>query len=550
MILVLIPTAESSHLGDNYTVIKWILVYVVLILEGIKFGFRKDFFWPNGKSFSIAFLIYILILFLNSKVFPQHIFFESKNELAIFFAAFIFFYQQVKDSEWDFKSIEIPLAVGLTVVVGRSLWQLFGMISRGSLDWAAFNSFFGNNNMVAEYVVFLIPPQLYALERETKIKYIYKLFLVALSVAFVVLWSSRSAALGAGLSLALYLAMGKNFKKNAFIFMTIIGLSFASKDLLQSIGSSQQVTTDKAVSTGIRMDLLRSGWQMLKDKPSGIGESEYLFNSIPYQRFTNSPADENVLYKNPHNEFLRIGIEHGVFTLAIIIGIGLIFFYLLMKKRQERQEFILYASLAMVALVQALFQFPADNAFTFIYCALLLAFFLGWVSRENQTIAIKPLYRLILWAGVGFGIYMGSCFTISKYIEYNYSADRNLQAWACKLSPENWRACVQQIEAEIRANDFAAARKSIEAELTRRPFNFVALKFLIINQFEQKHDVSACLAGWHYDELFLGKSSWHDYLAKRCPAMPKEVWVDAKQYREHYLQRLRFLLRVAEEGKD
>ena len=125
-------------MGDNYTVIKWILVYVVLILEGIKFGFRKDFFWPNGKSFSIAFLIYILMLFLNSKVFPQHIFFESKNELAIFFAAIIFFYQQVKASEWNFKSIEVPMAVGLTVVLGTSLVQLFEMIAGSSLDWAAF----------------------------------------------------------------------------------------------------------------------------------------------------------------------------------------------------------------------------------------------------------------------------------------------------------------------------------------------------------------------------------------------------------------------------
>lgn len=544
LIFAVLPISMTNYFGEKYSIVKWTIVFFIFFLEAVNFLSCKTYVWIKDRYFSIFLGIILVgaILSLLKNFNPVTI--MGSLEFLIFWIFFFIFLNKEQFEKTKLLKNEMPIYAGLGCALIYATYQFFESASGGNFSVSHYNSFFGNNNMASEYILLTLPIQFMFFNDEKKAANNWiKAITLSASIFFLLMWYSRSTWVSLAAVISLFFILRLFTKKIFLSVLFAFAISLTGKFYLVSSAETSEITTSKKVSAGIRKNLLTTGLAMAVDNPFGLGSSQFLFNSLAYQKFTDSPNEEGTLYKSPHNEVLKLTVEYGWITL---IGAVLLFLYLLRQLyliRHDKNNLFVFGSYFSIFLMSILFQFPSENAFPFIFLAMVLAHFIYLTNKSVWVFNIKnSWFKFIKISIVGFSFLMFTFFSLSYFLEFNYSRSPDYSSIACTIYPSNWRGCLNKVQIDIFSHNLNSARTGVTKELAQRPFNYVALKLLTITNFESGNFKQACGAGWLYDELFNWKSSWHSYLNEKCPAPEMKNWANANEYHEYYLQRLESLI--------
>jgi hypothetical protein len=519
-----IPISFTTLLVDNFVVIKWIFVYLI----GIFFCFRHH----QGSTRISYPNFYICLLGLGLLAIRAVLLLCYRNfnmEWFSFFDAILFCWLCIKFSQepWDWpdwlERVRTPALAGLAFVVARSHYHFFSArFYEGYFGTEAFASSFGNINMLAEYLVLMLPllfyytsdPQLLNTSKlntskPNTIKFLSQ-FLFG-STLFILYWSQCRSAFVALLLYLVFIIWKKLWLKIHLKIAVICLVSSLALHLYWTNGELSMIDRGKLASNTARLSLLQSSLSLMATKPFGIGTELFEFYIAPFRINTADPLSEKVLDRTPHNEFLRWGIEFGWAYLMVIIV-----FYFLWAKEIWNSKNPLAIGFGLVLLPQIIFQFPFLNAFPFVVTAFFIGVFLRTQAKvKTKTLSPRGLIITSILIGLTASITL-VCFTWSKFDEVNGNRDLLKAQRACDLYPVNWRSCINVAHLLLDSGKPKQALPLLRAELNRHPFNIIALRFAVLIQLKLGHQDLACQGADLYETLVKFKGQYRDFVRKVC----------------------------------
>ncbi len=264
-----------------------------------------------------------------------------------------------------------------------------------------------------------------------------------------------------------------------------------------------------------RLGIWKASIKLIEKYPLGVGHDLFTYEILPYQINTKTKPSEKTVFDNPHNTFLLMATEQGIFfALVISFFIFYLLFLFLKKFKKENKEDILTACLLLSSLIEFFFQFPTDNAFSILI--LLLSFSLITVRAINLEASLLPK-KIILIPLIYLFFYVAS-FYKKVYADYIYAkyTDISLMNKACSMYPNNSDLCIDTALAHIESNEYEKANKIINQQLNASPHNFLALNAKAILSFNLGDIQTTCSTLKKYDSIFEFKSTQHKYIKENC----------------------------------
>lgn len=435
-------------------------------------------------------------------------------------------------------ALSLVAAFGLAQVVGG---QPFPSLTAGDQRSASF----GNANLAAQFVglaVVLVlagvgaTPGRPGLARAREAA-------AAAGLAYLYFLSCRSAFLALAAAVVLLRVEGRLTSR---ALVRTAGAAALAVLLLLHLGPligrppldpfSAEVLANKALSTQMRLAVWGGTLRLVQDHPLGVGAGNFGDAFIPYQLGLPIVARRSLLFRTPHNEYLRVLAEEGL-PFALLSAALL---SLLVRRRPldapgaggepTRAAWALARAGAAFLAVEACFQFPLGTAFGCLTTAVLTGLGLaclegpggqpegsgspmadprrGWRWRAGATL-VAAAAAVVLGAVVA-----------SELLFVSRPLDVAAQETACALNPRNLPACVTAAWLHARGGDRGLARERLVTVLRRSPYYHPAILMLGDVADLDGDREGACLYLWIYDELFRGRSVAHERVQAVCAGRP------------------------------
>jgi hypothetical protein len=273
----------------------------------------------------------------------------------------------------------------------------------------------------------------------------------------------------------------------------------------------------KASSIQLRLAVWADTLAMIRDHPLGVGTGDFEHAFLPYQARGRLQPQEEVVFRGPHNEYLRLLAEDGVLFCAVAAGLAAL---LAVRGRRSPARSpglrTLVVAWGTLLAVEAAFQFPLALAFG----ALAASMTVGAALAGVETGSPPPASRVPWIAGgtLAGALLLAASLRVaaSEYLYVNAPDDLGSQRKACALDPRNLPACVTAAWLEVRAGDAPAAKARLAAVLGGAPHYPPALKLLGEIAALEGDDAEACRRLEEYDALFRGRSSVHASAEQAC----------------------------------
>jgi len=337
--------------------------FIKLALPLLLFAFIFSIIISTTQSIDISESLYVL-----SKVSAEILFFIITTYLLI---------QKKINSEIFIKSI-IILSFIFVIIAMYQIFTIF--ISEKSIfeNIEMIKATNGNKNSLSSILFLTLP---FAVSSMLLIKPWKAASVVLILIIMFLFWiiQSKGVIIAFIIFLIVFLFLFLKFRKKSFNkdFLKIISIAVALIILLAGIVTIKNKKTFYRI-TNPRTILMRfTTWensaQMVKDNfflGVGSGNWQVHFPKYGLDKFVNidkAVKDGLITYQRPHNDFLWICCEQGIFGLLIYISIfATVLFYLfkLMKKSDKWEDKWLYISLfASIAgyIIIALVDFPFER---------------------------------------------------------------------------------------------------------------------------------------------------------------------------------------------
>jgi hypothetical protein len=530
-LFVSVPLAASPWFGDQFTTVKWVALEVLavawLLAELWRCGSHG---WPTfvRERWPAVLLLGGLALFssLRSGVaWGLPALGERLSFLSLTMAAYWFFRRNAE------RTGPIVLGAGLAagVVAVWGLTQAFGLQPFPSLSAGDQRSAsFGNVNMTAQFLGVAVLLLLAHDDEDGGGGRSLRRGIVVAAFAYLYFLACRSVFLGlaGGLSVLTVTrrltAASLARMLGAAALVVLVLLRYGPPDLPHPLKAS--VRADKALSTQMRLDVWRSTVSLIRDHPLGVGSGNFGDAFIPYQLGLPTIPGEAVLFRTPHNEYLRTLAEEGVAFGALV---GALLVTLLHRLRAGRRlafghsgaGALLGAGLVFLA-IEAFFQFPFGTAFGSLVAALLLGLALA-VLEPKAVAAPGDRQGRWLWRGAGTLVAAGILILAARAATSEVLIARNPRdaaalGRACGLDPRNLPACVTAAWLKANGGDPREARRLLHETLRRSPYYHPAIRLLGEVAVANGNREEGCHYLWIYDELFRERSAVHDQVGRLC----------------------------------
>ncbi|MAO32779.1 MAG: hypothetical protein CL824_04660 [Crocinitomicaceae bacterium] len=132
--------------------------------------------------------------------------------------------------------------------------------------------------------------------------------------------------------------------------------------------------------TVIRIIMWKVSYDLIKENPLGygVGDAMYVTNS----KLKKYGFDEMVKHDlNPHNQYLQIGLELGIFPLLIFI-FGCL--YLLVNAWKSKNHFLLFIVLNLI--FNCCFESMLQRQSGIVFYTFFICLFLQWNVKENRLL--------------------------------------------------------------------------------------------------------------------------------------------------------------------
>jgi hypothetical protein len=289
------------------------------------------------------------------------------------------------------------------------------------------------------------------------------------------------------------------------------------------------VVAEKAVSTEWRLAVWKTTLSLIGDHPLGVGSGNFGDAFIPYQLGLEAIPGESVLFRTPHNEYLRALAEEGVIVCVVA---ALLLFSLLRRLhvgpgfgRWRSGPGPLVGAGTVFLLVEAFFQFPFATAFGCLFTTVLLGLALAALEPAPTAPETVSGHGRRAWRWVGTVVAATAVVglgrvAVSESLFVNRSGDVAAQETACRLNPRNLPACVSAAWLRGQAGERRQARTLLVRVLRRSPYYHPAIRLLGEEAAAHGNLQEACLYLWVYDQLFRERSAVHPRLGPFCGDAP------------------------------
>ena len=374
---VLDPFLLSRHLFTNL----FLILVLLFQLKNHLSSLTIDFEW-NTLLFLGLVICSICSLF-NAVDFGNSIYFSSKitTFFLFFFNLFLLLRNGLLETKQLFKSLIFFGIVCVLITVfafinksinGQNLFRQVDLIS----------GTFGNKNLLSSILYCSLPFYFIGLKYSKNYKRLCA-SAILLSLFFLVTLRSRSVLI------ALIIFLGLNFIRYKYrvlskkIFVSILGLfllgssiyfsfSFGKKNVSSSVFSNQyfnRITDNKTFDT--RVLFWNNSLKIIEDNfIFGVGGGNWGIH-FPKYGLSNFSNDEiingKVIVDNPHNDFLKIFCEIGIFGFLFFVAIfitNLYYSFTLYKKANsslEKDKYFIIFSFIMGYLFICFFDFPSNR---------------------------------------------------------------------------------------------------------------------------------------------------------------------------------------------
>jgi hypothetical protein len=549
-----VPLLQSGYFQDNYTVVKWLGIYVltsILILLSV-FG-PHEFRLPKLPRFVWALLAALVLIFVSTRFLRtiplyQSYAFDRLVFVALAFFSFNAFYRALRDpaeKKPALFAMALASAASLCVFLPITAYQFLGCrvwAKPPDIETSCFAATTGNANMGAQYVGIAM---VFVFSGLSQAKGLLRWFFGVVSVlglSFIVLSQCRSVILGMGVAL-LVLFVVKNYIPKK-ILLAIVACAAVIVLLGNRAQGPEMSARDKTFSTSERHSLLTSVIDLIEDNPLGLGQGGYEFGSVYYRMSTDHPPRTDTVFKSPHNEFLRFVAEDGV-----AFGLGLLALILTAviaiwkawrnpSRKWPTADFIFILTFGCVFGTEFAFQFPVENAYPFYAWSVFLGFALSRIFDNPDLVRNLriPSYASTI-AAIIFAV-PTSAFVTSKYIEANLPNDISKTHFACKIDPMNWRVCSDEARAEVEGRVYGPALETMKKELYKRHFNFPILRMWGVLYARIGDIPESCRAFILYDRMFVEKSDVHQYVVENCKGYPESSAPFREAYESYITKRV------------
>lgn len=522
--MVAVPLASSSAFADQYTTVKWYLVHVLaaawLLVE---VWVCRSAGWPafvRERPFAVA-AFAVLAAWSGLRGGPERALAPLADRVACAALALCASWSFARNGGRTFAiaaglsmSAAITIAVGLAQASGHSLPAALTAAEGPA-------ALFGNVNMAAQFLgLALLLVLSTPAERDGPRRVAWNVVRVALAVSgavYLYVLSSRSVLLALAVA-AVCVAWGTRRR-----LLALAG-GAAAVAILVLVWMQPWARLDpalaarKASSIELRLALWADTLGMIRDHPLGVGTGNFEHAFLPYQARGRLPPQEALVFRGPHNEYLRLLAEDGVLFCAVAAALAA-----LLAARWRRSPAgspglrTLVVAWGSFLAVEAAFQFPLALAFGALAASMTVGAALAGVetgppaarTSRGPWIAGGTLVSIALLAA-------SLRVARSEYLYVNAADDVAAQRRACALDPRNLPACVTAAWLEVREGDAPGAKARLAAVLAGAPHYPPALKLLgEIAALEGDH-AEACRRLTEYDALFRGRSSVHASAEQAC----------------------------------
>jgi O-antigen ligase len=540
-----VPLAASPRFWDQFTTVKW------YVLEALAVAWFLIELWRCGSCGWPAFVrerwparacvLLAALMLLGSLRYGVAWALPALLDRECFVLLALSSYWYFRRNEGRMGSIAFAAgaAAGLVIVVGLAQtlgWNPLPFLTAGDQR----SAFFGNVNLTAQFLglaVILVLAGVEGLPR-SRARAFFREALVTASLVHLYFLSSRSVFLALGVAFVVLLAGGWLSARSvarmvgAAVAVILLILHFAPVfgwRVLHSL--SPEVVANKALSTEMRLAVWGSTLQLIRDHPLGVGSGSFGEAFIPYQLGLDIIPGNAVLFRTPHNEYLRVLAEEGP-VFGVVAAVLLL--CLLRRLRAEAwtprwrsgSAALLCAGITFLA-VEACFQFPFGTAFGSLMTAVLLGLALARIEASTTAteVAVQGQRHRRRWRVVGTAAVAGALgvlgrVVVSELLFVNHRFEAAAQETACRLNPRNLPACVTAAWLQARNGDRREARALLLQVLQHSPYYHPAIRVLGEESATNGDLDAACLYLWVYDELFRERSAIHARVGALCAGAP------------------------------
>jgi len=273
-----------------------------------------------------------------------------------------------------------------------TFWQYDEL--RYSPEWLS--STYGNHNHLAGFIEMALPFLLALLLTRRRslawLMVIIYLALVLVTVQALTLSRGGWAAMACSIAFMVMMLLSQRQFHSKKLILVLTGITLiVSAFILASTPTVSRMMTlaqkDEAASAETRMTAWKGSVEMIKDHAAfGTGPGTYVAAFPAYQ-----PPSLGVIFRHAHNDYLHFTADVGVWVIAVMVWMLIVFFKAGFKNRESRSRqtrgFALASMAAVVAiLVHSIVDFnlhiPAN---TFAFCVIVSAFQPFHLQQSNLS---------------------------------------------------------------------------------------------------------------------------------------------------------------------
>ncbi len=355
------------------------LVALIFLINSY-FNKLKKFY--NNIFFKI-FIIFWLIL-ITSSLLSDNILISLKNSFFYFrFAIFsLCFWYLIELNEKILRFLFISILISFSILIFDGYFQY--IFNKNLLGWELYNtyrvsSFFGSELILGSYLSRLFPilfGLFVFLDRKNKTKKLlfFVTIIFILSEGLIFLSGERLALFFMNLSAVFIILMIKDYRKYRFwTYIVSLCLIFAllivfpnSKDRLidQTINDFTRDSDQIYIFSKPHNDMYIAGYRMFLDnKFFGVGTRQFRNECEKY------PVSEYSCSTHPHNTYVELLSETGIFSFLIVFGLFILIIFLCVKQfiykllKLEKEYFNDFEICIISALVISLWPFSPSGSF-------------------------------------------------------------------------------------------------------------------------------------------------------------------------------------------
>lgn len=527
--LLVLPNIWWTELNQNFVYPKVIILDFIFVIAAGLFALFDQVEVLDKKYF------FILIGLTASKMLATLMNWNWVTLYSVagafsFLLLAIFFQQVWKKFKFEISSFFWPTVLSIYSIFCFVAYQFYHTRYLGQNPEPLFYSGpFGNINMMCEFLVFLLPWCMLLIKTTSEKKSLAAAIATYCSLTILMVGQGRSAWMGVFLCFA-YEAWKGMERKQWLIYIAAI-LTYWGAQSLPS--GNIDYNEAKKGSLAKRETLYYGASSMLLDHPLGIGGAAFEYTYIPYQLSTKEAPVEREKFNTPHNEFFKWGIENGWLYLLCAAAFFIMFFKDVWSIKANQDLVTFYRSSFLVLLPQMAFQFPFENAAS----AMIMAIIFGILFSQ------LPLKSIILpkWAKILTLIICcvllakASTQTYSKWVESQYTQDREAMSRGCPADRTNWRLCFFY-SLKLLEGSPQESLKNTQTQLWQRPFDFHALRALGFYYISRNDQKNACEVTQVYDTFFKNISFFSQFIKDNCKDQANPVpFENSSQFYNDYL---------------